>query len=437
MPWKECHVMDERLRFVARLLEGEKMAPLCAAFGISRKTGYKIFERYKDCGLGAFTDRSRRPYRQANRLPAPLEATIVRLKREYPGWGAPKIREKLRQQVPGVQLPAISTVHAVLDRHGLVKRRRRRRPAAAGTALSRPTEPNARWCADYKGEFQLGNRQYCYPLTITDFASRYLLTCEALSTTQEQFAFTVFERTFQDFGLPGAMRTDNGVPFASRHALYGLSKLAVWWLRLGIRIERIQPGQPQQNGRHERMHLTLKREATRPAEANVLQQQARFDAFVECYNQERPHQALGMQVPAVVYTRSPRVYRGLAELTYPYHDATITVTQCGRLCFQGRKVNLSQVFAGQNVGVTQVGEQTCGSSPSCSTISAISTTRRAASNRSTIPSAQECYLCARNKLSPMCPEWTLLRESGREDLNLRPPGPEPGALTGLRYAPYC
>ncbi len=174
--------------------------------------------------------------------------------------------------------------------------------------------------------------------------------------TQEQFAFTVFERTFQDFGLPGAIRTDNGVPFASRHALYGLSKLAVWWLRLGIRLERIQPGQPQQNGRHERMHLTLKREATRPAEANVLQQQARFDAFVERYNQERPHQALGMQVPAVVYTRSPRVYRGLEELTYPYHDATITVTRCGRLCFQRRKVNLSQVFAGQNVGVTQVGE---------------------------------------------------------------------------------
>ena len=142
--------MDERVRFVARLLEGEKMAPLCAAFGISRKTGYKIFERYKDCGLGAFTDRSRRPYRQANRLPAPLEATIVRLKREYPGWGAPKIREKLRQQVPGLHLPAISTVHAVLDRHGLVKRRRRRRPAAPGTALSHPAEPNALWCADTK-----------------------------------------------------------------------------------------------------------------------------------------------------------------------------------------------------------------------------------------------------------------------------------------------
>src|SRR3989454_8662912 len=167
MPWKECHVIDERLRFVARLLEGEKMAPLCAAFGISRKTGYKIFERYKDCGIAAFTDRSRRPYRQANRLSAPIEATIVRLKREYPGWGAPKIREKLRQQVPGLQLPAISTVHAVLDRHGLVKHRRRRRPPAAGTELSRAGEPNALWCADYKGEFMLGNRRYCYPLTIT------------------------------------------------------------------------------------------------------------------------------------------------------------------------------------------------------------------------------------------------------------------------------
>ena len=152
MPWKECHVMDERLRFVARLLEGEKIAPLCAEFGISRKTGYKIFDRYKDCGVAPLTDRSRRPF--------------------------PHLR-------------AISTVHAVLDRHGLVKRRRRRRHRAQGTALRRPTEPNALWCADYKGEFMLDNRRYCYPLTITDFASRYLLTCEALSTTQEIFAFTV------------------------------------------------------------------------------------------------------------------------------------------------------------------------------------------------------------------------------------------------------
>jgi putative transposase len=357
MPWKECHVMDERLRFVARLLEGEKMAPLCAEFGISRKTGYKIYDRYRDCGVGAFSDRSRRPHRQANRLPAPIEATIVRLKHEYPSWGAPKIREKLRQQVTGSHLPAISTVHAILDRRGLVTRRRRRRHAATGTDLSRPTEANALWCADYKGEFMLGNRRYCYPLTITDFATRYLLTCEALATTQETFAFTVFERTFKEFGLPQRIRTDNGVPFASAHALYGLSKLSVWWLRLGIQIERIRPGHPQQNGRHERMHLTLKKEATKPAVANVLQQQARFDTFVQQYNRERPHQALGMKVPADLYARSPRVYRGLEDLTYPFHDQTIAVTRCGRICFKGRKVNLSHVFAGQNVGVTQVGER--------------------------------------------------------------------------------
>ncbi len=357
MPWKECHVMDERLRFVARLLEGEKMAPLCAEFGISRKTGYKIYDRYKDCGIGAFNDRSRRPYRQANRLPAPVEAVIVRLKREYPSWGAPKIREKLRQQTTMPHLPAISTVHAVLDRHGLVKRRRRRRPGATDTDLSRPTAPNALWCADYKGEFMLANRRYCYPLTVTDFASRYLLACDALSTTQAPFAFTVFERAFKEFGLPYAIRTDNGLPFAAPTALYRLSKLSVWWLRLGIQIERIQPGKPQQNGRHERMHLTLKKEATKPASANVLQQQARFDAFLEHYNRERPHQALGMKVPADLYVRSPRVYRGVEELTYPFHDATITVTHCGRICFKGRKVNLSHALAGQSVGITQVGDR--------------------------------------------------------------------------------
>src|SRR5438046_9380860 len=217
MPWKECHVMDERLRFVARLLEGEKMAPLCAEFGISRKTGYKIYDRYKDCGITALTDRSRRPYRQANRLPAQLEAVIVRVKREYPGWGAPKIREKLRRQAIRLapHLPAISTVHAVLDRYGLVHRRRRRRHRASGTDLSRPTEPNALWCADYKGEFMLGDRRYCYPLTITDFASRYLLACDALSTTKAMFAFPVFERAFKEFGVPLAIRTDNGVPFAA------------------------------------------------------------------------------------------------------------------------------------------------------------------------------------------------------------------------------
>jgi putative transposase len=349
--------MDERLRFVARLLEGEKMAGLCREFGISRKTGYKIYRRYRDVGLQGLTDRSRRPYRQANKLPFQVETRIVLLKQEHPNWGAPKIREKLRRLNLGIQTPAISTVHAVLDRHGLVRRRRRRRYKARGTRLSWPRQPNDLWCADFKGEFMLADHRYCYPLTISDFASRYLIACEALASTREYTAFSVFERAFKDFGLPGAIRTDNGVPFASPHAFFGLSRLSVWWLRLGIEIERIQPGCPQQNGRHERMHLTLKQEATRPAEGNLLQQQARFDEFIDCYNQERPHQALDMRYPAELYTPSARPYRGLEDLDYPFHDHAHIVTRCGRICFDNRKINLSAVFAGQKVGVKQVADQ--------------------------------------------------------------------------------
>ncbi|MDP5071877.1 MAG: DDE-type integrase/transposase/recombinase, partial [Congregibacter sp.] len=170
-----------------------------------------------------------------------------------------------------IKPPAPSTIHAILDRHELVKRRKRRRYKAQGTLLSEALSPNALWCADYKGQFMLGNKKYCYPLTITDQRSRYLLACEGLESVKERGAFPVFERTFKDFGLPAAMRTDNGVPFASAHALFGLSKLSVWWLRLGIRIERIKPGNPQQNGRHERMHITLKKEATKPASFNFSQ----------------------------------------------------------------------------------------------------------------------------------------------------------------------
>jgi putative transposase len=357
MPWRECYKMDERLRFVARLLEGEKMAVLCREFDISRKTGYKIFERYKNCGIDGLNDRSRRPQRHANQLPFQIETLIVQVKRAHPSWGAPKIREKIRRLHSDIQLPAISTVHAVLDRHGLVTRGRRRRYPAQGTGLSTPTQPNDLWCADYKGEFMLADRRYCYPLTITDFASRYLLCCDALATTKEPYAFTVFERAFKEFGLPRAIRTDNGVPFASRSAYFGLSRLSVWWLRLGIAIERIKPGNPQQNGRHERMHLTLKKEATKPAAKNFLQQQAKFDRFVECYNHERPHQALNMRYPAELYQASPRLYRGLPELDYPFHDRTITITRCGRICIGTRKINLSQVFAGQRVGIKEIAEK--------------------------------------------------------------------------------
>lgn len=349
--------MDERLRFVARLLEGEKMAEMCREFGISRKTGYKLFTRYKDSGLEGLSDRSRRPYRQANRLPFQLETLIVSLKREHPSWGAPKLREKLRRRFSDIKPPAISTVHAVLDRNGLVTRGRERSHHLQGTSLTNPTSPNDLWCADYKGEFMLADRRYCYPLTISDFASRYLICCDAQSSTRAKSAFTAFEQAFKDFGLPRAIRTDNGCPFASANAVFGLSKLSVWWLRLGIGIERIQPGRPQQNGRHERMHLTLKKETTKPAANNFLQQQEKFDRFVQCYNHERPHQAIAMRCPGELYQPSPRSYHGLLKVEYPFHDRTVAVTMCGRVCFDGRKINLSTALAGQNVGVKEVEEK--------------------------------------------------------------------------------
>jgi transposase InsO family protein len=347
--------MDERMRFVIRLKDGETMASLCREFGISRKTGYKIFERYEDCGLEGLSDRTRRPFRYANQLPEPVEAAIVAAKREKPNWGARKIRERLLRRLPhAVKVPACSTIHAVLDRHGLVTHPTRSRTRTEGTPLSEGLAPNDLWCTDYKGEFMLGDKRYCYPLTVTHHASRYLLLCEAMESNAEKPAFTAFERLFKECGLPRAIRSDNGVPFASPNGLFNLSKLSVWWLRLGISIERIKPGHPQQNGRHERMHLTLKKEATRPAGANLLQQQGKFDDFIEEFNNERPHEALQMKCPAQMYTASPRPCKGIPGPHYPFHDRTVMVTSCGRLCLYHKKINLSLSLAGQAVGVKEV-----------------------------------------------------------------------------------
>ena len=356
MPWKESSVMDERVRFVGRLLDGEGMSEVCRDFGISRKTGYKIFNRYRQDGLEALTDRSRRPVRYANQLPDQIEAMIIASKKGKPHWGARKIRELLVRRLAGdVRIPSTSTVHAVLDRHGLVAHaRKRHRNNAEGTDLSHAIVPNDLWCVDFKGEFKPGDGRYCSPLTVTDQASRYLLACEAFSSNKELPVFEAFRRLFAERGLSNAIRSDNGVPFASPNGLYNLSKLSVWWLRLGIAIERIQPGHPQQNGRHERMHLTLKKEATRPAGMNMLQQQARFDAFISEFNTERPHEALDMRTPQDVYTASARPYRGLPVIDYPFHDRDVLVTTCGRICMHRKKINISIVMAGQRLGIKEV-----------------------------------------------------------------------------------
>ena len=234
MPWKECSVMEERMRFVLRRLDGEPMSDLCREFGISRKTGYKIFERYEQEGLQALTDRSRRPVRYAHQLPETIERMIVHAKQDKPHWGARKIRELLVRRLRGdVRVPATSTIHAVMDRNGLVRRMRRKRHAT-GTTLSAGTQANDLWCVDFKGEFKLGSGHYCYPLTVSDHASRYLLLCEGLESVREVPAICAFEQLFRERGLPKAIRSDNGVPFASPNGLYNLSRLSVWWLRLGI-----------------------------------------------------------------------------------------------------------------------------------------------------------------------------------------------------------
>jgi putative transposase len=357
MPWKECDKMDEKLKFIAKLLDGNEMSAVCREYGISRKTGYKIWDRYKECGLKGLNDRSRRPYKQANQLPMQIEKLIVQIKKDKPYWGARKIRDRLHKKYPDICLPAKSTVHAVLDRNGLVNARKVRRYKAQGTALSQAQSPNDLWCADYKGEFLLGNQSYCYPLTITDQASRYLLACDAQESTKQPYAFSVFERAFKEHGLPNAIRTDNGSPFSNVQAMFGLSHLSVWWLRLGIELERTKPGHPEQNGRHERMHLTLKKEATKPAGRNLLQQQEKFDYFIDEYNNERPHEALDMKTPSEIYQPSLRKYEGLPDLEYPLHDKTVTVSQCGRICLEGRKINFSRVFAGQDVGIKQVDDK--------------------------------------------------------------------------------
>ena len=398
--------MEERLRFVARLLDGEAMTELCREFGISRKTGYKIFDRYKEHGLEALSDRSRRPVRYANQLPGQVESLIVSLKRNKPHWGARKIRELLLRRLPGdLRLPAKSTIHAVLDRHGLVKRMGKRRSRATGTPLSKALAPNDLWCADFKGEFKLGNGRYCYPLTVTDQASRFLLMCEALDTTREDVAVTAFERLFADRGLPQAIRSDNGVPFASPNALFNLSKLAVWWLRLGIAIERIKPGHPQQNGRHERMHLTLKKEATRPPGMNSLQQQARFDDFVHEFNAERPHEAIAMKCPAEVYTPQADLIRACRTSIIPSTTATSSSPPVAVSASTERK-STSPLSWPDSASASRRSTREFGSSASSTMIWAISIWSREPCNPSTTPLGRGCHPCHRYVLLPMCPGRT-------------------------------
>lgn len=347
--------MDERMKFIGRLLSGEKMAVVCRDLGISRVTGYKFWKRYQEDSARGLFNRSRAPHKHPNQTPFEVEQLIVRLKREKPHWGAPKIRELVARRYPTIKLPSTSTVHSILDRHELVKKRRARNQfKATASYLSNPEKPNDLWCTDFKGQFRMQNQNYCFPLTLTDHVSRFLFTCEALEGTELGPCFSVFERAFEEYGLPDAIRSDNGTPFACGVSMWNLTKLSVWWIRLGIKLERIEPGNPQQNGRHERMHRTLKLEATRPARSNLLQQQEAFDHFREQFNSERPHQALEMKRPADIYRKSPKTYHGTPDVTYPGYDKTLMLSHCGRLCIKKDKIHLSRAFANQPVGLKEI-----------------------------------------------------------------------------------
>src|SRR5213080_1399868 len=360
MPWRTDSLMSQRLEFIEAVLHrnpGQSIREVCRTVGISERTGHKWLQRFGGGGPAALADRSHAPHRPAHQVPRELVDAICALRERHPTWGARKLRDVLREEQPTVSWPAPSTITTLLDRAGLLTRRRRslrERSAWAYGGLTRATAPNEVWAADFKGEFRLRDGTWCYPLTISDLHSRYVLRVSALPSTAGDPAATVMRACFAEFGLPRVIRTDNGVPFGAPLALGGLSPLAVWWIRLGIRPERITKGVPQQNGTHERMHRTLKAEATRPASASLPAQQQRFDRWRRTFNDRRPHEALANTPPAGHYTPSPRgLPRRLPILEYASTAELRRINTDGFLKWRNERIFLSTVLAGQYVALEE------------------------------------------------------------------------------------
>jgi putative transposase len=358
MPWRETLLMDQRVQFIADYQRDLfDVADLARRYGISRKTAYKWIDRYDAGGPAGLVDRSRRPAQSPQATPARVVEALLDVRRHHPSWGAKKLLKVVSMRQPTWTLPARSTVCDLLDRAGLITTPRRRAvPAHPGRALIPMTAPNGTWTADFKGQFKTRNGVYCYPLTIVDGDSRYLLACHGLLSTAIAGARPIFRRLFQEHGLPGIIRTDNGVPFATT-ALGRLSTLSVWWIRLGIRPELIAPASPQQNGRHERMHRTLKAEATRPPSATLRAQQVRFNRFREDYNHDRPHEALNQETPASHYQPSPReLPLRLPPLAYPGHFEVRLVSRNSGIRWKKRWLCVTHTLAGEYVGLEEVGD---------------------------------------------------------------------------------
>jgi putative transposase len=353
----ETNVLDERVRFVADYESAHwSMTELCERYGVTRPTGYKWLARHQAGGRAGLAERSHAPHHCPHRTSDLTEALIVEVRQAY-GWGAKKLLRVLRTQYPTRAWPARSTLNEVLDRHHLLrKNRRRHRWAHPGAPPMQTAHPNQVWPADFKGQFKTGNGQYCYPLTVTDHFSRALLACRGLPSVKTSLAQPVFRALFREVGLPEAIRTDNGAPFAST-GLHGLSPLNVWWMQLGIVHQRIRPASPQENGQHERMHRELKRETTQPAAHSQRAQQARFDAFRRRYNEERPHEAIGDRTPASLWTPSPRVYpERIPPPVYPAHVEVRRVSSAGTFRLHAQQPFLSQVLRGEDIALEEVGD---------------------------------------------------------------------------------
>lgn len=360
MAWKVSCVMDERLKFLSDCLSGEfSMAEACRRHGVSRETGYKWLARYRELGVEGLQDRSRAPVTHPNAVGTEMEDAVLTFKRKHMLWGPRKIRDALVLKEPQVVWPAASTIGEILDRHGLVARRRRRRHATPSCApLAHCAASNDVWCVDFKGWFRTGDGARCDPLTITDGATRYLLRCVGMGGgTDCAKVKPLFEAAFREYGLPRAIRSDNGPPFAST-GLAGLSRLSVWWIRMGIRHERIRPGKPQENGRHERMHRTLKEATANPPAATLRAQQRAFDEFRAEYNLERPHEALGGRPPAEFYTISTIPFNSRPINTFDYYmDLDVRkVKRSGEINWGGAPVYLTEALAGEHVGLQPAGD---------------------------------------------------------------------------------
>lgn len=355
MVWRETCAVEERMRFVLAAEAGEvPFAALCRAYGVSRRIGYKWVARYRAEGVAGLRDRSRAPLSHPQAITASVGERCIAVRREHPTWGPLKVRAFLARREPAVDWPAASTMGELFDREGLtVKRRARRRGPPASAPFGACASANDTWCIDFKGWFVTGDGMRCEPLTLTDAASRYLLRCQALGRNDADHVWPVLDAAFREFGLPLRLRSDNGPPFASTGA-GGLSRLSVQVIKAGVTPERIVPGKPQQNGRHERMHLTLLQDAATPPAATLRQQREAFRAFQRVYNEERPHQALGDAVPADLYGPSQRRWDGvLREPVYPAESVVRRVRHNGEIRWRGTLVYLNAALAGEPVGLTE------------------------------------------------------------------------------------